>query len=636
MLGSFRKLANTWPARIFLVILGVSFASWGVADVARRIAGGGNDVVAVVEGHDITPAAFMDEFRADMQRYAERFPDPSQIPASLRIEVAEQTLTKMVTQQALADQAHRMGIVVPDQQVRDAVFAMPDFQGPDGKFNRNILLQTLAGHSMTEAHFLDLVRMDIRQNQLLNTVAASAAPSKLLTDLVYKYVNEKRLADVLVLPFIGQPLPGAPPDAVLRRYDDNNPKRYSAPEYRHVKVVILSPDSIGRGLTVPDSDMQAWFGQHKAEFVAPEKRSLQVITTDTEAEAAALAAQWKAGADWDAMQAAARAAHATPVALDNATPDQIPSPDLAAAAFAAVPQAVTGPIKQPLGYYVLRVASVTPARNPSFESLRPVIRDRVAAEKAMDLIDARAQKLQDLFAGGAKIDEVPADLGATGAEGTLDSQGNTPEGTPAPIPAAADLRQQIVAAAFAAKIGDPIQPTEGPNHSWYAVSVDKIIPPARKPFDQIRDQLLLDWQRDQVHRHQEVEATRLLQLVKSGQSLTNAAWGSGLQVTRTPPLVRNRPQAGMKAQMVQTLFTLAPGQATMAETEKGFVVAQMVQVVAPDAKADSSGLAQTQAGLKQALHDDYVQMYALALKDAAQPTIRPDVVESLITQQPGQ
>jgi len=636
MLASFRKLANTWPARIFLVILGVSFASWGVADVARRIAGGGNDVVAVVEGHDITPTAFMTEFQSDMQRYAQRFPDPSQIPAPLRLQVAEQTLTKMVTQQALADQAHRMGIAVPDQQVRDAVFAMTDFQGPDGKFNRNLLLQALASHSMTEAHFLDLIRMDIRQNQLLNTVAASAAPSKLLTDLVYKYVNEKRLADVLVLPFIGQPLPGAPADAVLRRYYDNNPAHYSSPEYRHVKVVILSPDSIGRGLTVSDSDMQAWFTQHKAEFVAPEKRSLQVITTDTESAAAALAAQWKAGADWDAMQAAAKAAHATPVALDNATPDQIPSPDLATAAFAAVPEAVTGPIKQPLGFYVLRVAAVTPARNPSFESLRPVIRDRVAADKALDLIDARAQKLQDLFAGGAKIDEVPTDLGATGAEGTLDAQGNTPEGTPAPIPAAPDLRQQIVAAAFAAKIGDPIQPAEGPNHSWYAVSVDKIIAPTRKPFDHVRDEVLLDWQRDQVHRHQDVEATRLLQLVKSGQSLTNAAWGSGLQVTRTPPLARNKPQAGMTAQMVQTLFTLAPGQATMAETEKGFVVAQLVQVVAPDAKADPSGLSQTEDGLKQALHDDYVQMYAIALKDAAQPTIRADVVENLITQQPGQ
>jgi hypothetical protein len=29
-------------------------------------------------------------------------------------------------------------------------------------------------------------------------------------------------------------------------------------------------------------------------------------------------------------------------------------------------------------------------------------------------------------------------------------------------------------------------------------------------------------------------------------------------------------------------------------------------------------------------------MYAIALKDAAQPTIRADVVENLITQQPGQ
>ena len=48
----------------------------------------------------------------------------------------------------------------------------------------------------------------------------------------------------------------------------------------------------------------------------------------------------------------------------------------------------------------------------------------------------RANKVDDLLASGAPLDELPGDLGLAGVTGTLDAQGNTPDGTPAPIPGA--------------------------------------------------------------------------------------------------------------------------------------------------------------------------------------------------------
>ena len=357
-----------------------------------------------------------------------------------------------------------------------------------------------------------------------------------------------------------------------------------------------------------------------------------MITTGSAGVAATLAAQWRAGAGWDAMQDAAKKAGATAVPLDDATQDQVPSPELARAAFSAASGAVVGPVVEPLGTYVLRVSSITPARNPDFGAVKDGVRAKLAAERAADLIDARAQKQHALFAGGAKIDEVPADLGATGAAGTLDAQGHTPDGSPAPIPAAPDARQAIIDAAFKTNPGDAITPTEGPSHTWFAVAVDSITKPAKKPFDQVRDQVLADWRADQVHHTQETEAAHILTLVKSGQSLANAAWGSGRQVARTPPLARGRPQPGVPAELSQRLFTLAPNEATMIETNAGLVVAQLAQVIPPDPHTDTAGLSQAREGLTRALRDDYVQMYATAVRDAAKPVVRPNVVMGLVLQ----
>jgi peptidyl-prolyl cis-trans isomerase D len=631
MLSTLRHFAGTWPARIFFIILGVSFASWGIADVVRNIGHGGN-AVAVVDGHDITPAEFQQEFQAGWRRVAERFPDPSQIPPQMRQSVAQQTLDRLVTQQALGDEIRRLSLAVPDSAVRDAVFAMQAFQGPDGKFSRPQFQQLLQSNGFTEARFLELERKDLAQNELLGAVQANAAPSSLLVGLVYDYVNEKRQADTVFLPFAGQAVPADPGDATLHRFYDNNKPRYTAPEYRHIHVVVLSPQTIGRGLTLSDADMHAWYEQHQAEFNAPEKRSLQVITAATRDAAQTLATQWQAGTSWDAIQAAAKAVGATAVELDDSTRAGVPSPELAKAAFAAPQDVVTGPIQEPLGFQLVRVTKIDPARHPSFADLADTIRERLGSERALDVIDARAQKLQDLFAGGAKIDEVPADMGAAGASGTLDAQGNTLDGSPAPLPAKDELRQQILATAFKTNPGDPIQPIEGPKHAWYAVTVDSVTKPALKPFDQVRAQVLSDWQHDRIRHTQEAEAARLLALVKGGQTLTSAAWGSGLSVNRTPPLSRNRPQNGISAELIQKIFTLPVGQATMIETNDGFIVASVATITRPDPKTDPDGVAQAKTGITNALRDDYFASYAQALRNAAKPTVNAQLVESLIQQ----
>jgi peptidyl-prolyl cis-trans isomerase D len=631
MLSTLRHFSGTWPARIFFLILGASFASWGIADVVRNL-GAGRGGIATVGGHDITPAEFQEEFQIGWRRAIARFPDPSQVPPDMRHSVAQQTLDKLVTQQALTDEVRRLGLSVPDSAVRQAVFSTKGFAGPDGSFSRQTFLQVLQSNGLTEARYLDLVRQDLAQNQLLGAVQASASPPGLLTDLVFTYMNETRQADTVLLAFAGQTPPADPGDAVLRRFYDNDAARYTSPEYRHIKAVVLSPETIGRTLPLTDAELKAWYAQHQAEFKAPEKRSLQVITASSAESAKALASQWEAGASWEQVQQAAKSAGASAVALDDSARTAVPSPELAKAAFAAELDHVTGPIQEPLGYQIVRVTKIDPARNPGFADLADTIRQRLGAEQAADLIDARAQKLQDLFAGGAKIDEVPADLGAAGAAGSLDAQGNTLEGTAAPLPAKGDLRQQIIATAFKTNPGDPIQPTEGPAHAWFAVAVDSVTKPALKPFDQVRAQVLADWQQAQIRRAQETEAAKLLTLVKGGQTLTNAAWGSGLTVSRTPPLERNRPADGIPAELIQRIFALRLGQATMVETNAGFVVASVAAIIKPDPKRDAGGFTQAQTGLTNALRDDVFITYAQALRTAAKPTVNASALEGLIQQ----
>jgi len=634
MLGFFRKLAGTWPARIFFIALAAAFVGWGVSSKVN-LTGGDANSVATVGGKSIAAQDFNQAFREDMQRVAQRYPDPTQIPAEVRQSVANQTLERLITQQALDIEAKDMGLAAPDAAVQDEITAMPAFAGMDGKFDHNQYLQVLSQHSLTPQRFQDLIRMDVAKNQILKTVTAGATPSDLMVNLVYGYLYQTRSADLVSFPFKSYPAPAAPSDATLQRYAANNVARYTSPEYRRIKAVILSPATIGRGMNLSDADLHAWFEAHKSEFQSPEKRSLQVITTGTKETAQALADAWKAGASWDAMQASAKAKGATATELDNTTSAAIPAPELAKAAFAALLDSVTGPIEEPLGFQVVRVTSVTPAKHPTYADLADTVRTRLGEERAADLIDERAQKLQDLFAGGSHIDEVPADMGAAGAEGTLDAQGNKQDGGRAPIPAPDNVRTQLIADAFKAAKSDTTQLVEGPDHVWYAVAVQDIIKPEVKPFETIRAQVLADWQAAQVRKQSETDATKLMTLVNGGQSIATAAWGSGHQVQRTPPLTRNKAIRGVPVELIQVIFTLKKGQATMVETSEGFLVAALAEITRPDPKSDPSALSDVRTGLTHALQDDILVSYGTAVRDAAHPGVNSKVFEQ-VTKTPGE
>ena len=182
--------------------------------------------------------------------------------------------------------------------------------------------------------------------------------------------------------------------------------------------------------------------QRMQEFVAPAKRSAEVITAPDEAKAQALAAQWKGGADWTAMQAAAQKSGASAVALDDATQPEFPDAALAKAVFAAAPDAVSAPVKGALGL-VRDAGHQGDARQAkSFEQVKGDLRNRVLAEKATDLMYERANKIDNLLGNGTPFDQLPGDLGTGRRRGHDGCQGDTSAGTPAPIPGPPALRSR--------------------------------------------------------------------------------------------------------------------------------------------------------------------------------------------------
>jgi peptidyl-prolyl cis-trans isomerase D len=635
MITAFRRMLDTWVARGFFLIMVFAFISWGVGDVIRLI--GTTTWAAKVGGQTIEGPQLQEAYQRQMAQATRNLPSGQEPTPEMRASVANEALQQLIAQAALSQELQRLRIVTPDPAVRQAIFAMPAFRGANGQFDRQTFEAVLRTNSLSEPRFLEMMRGDLAQRQLVEAIGAGAATPEVMLLPLFQGQFEKRSADTVEFPLAAAPPPPAPAEAQLQRWYDNHPDQYSTPEFRRIKAIVLSPETLAKDIPINDADLTAAYEQHKSEYVQPAKRSAEVISVQEEAKAKELEATWRGGADWAAMQKATDAAGGSAITLDDATEQEFPDADLGRTVFAATPDTVTPPAKGALGWHVVRVIKVTPGSEQSFDAVKDALRQQVLASKAADVMYDRANKVDNVIGSGAGLDEMPSDLGLAGVAGTLDAQGNTADGTPAPIPGPSELKAAMIKAAFEAQKGDPLRlvevqtPSTG-GSAYYALSVEDVLPPAVKPFDSVKEQVTTDWTRDAQRHAQEQAAAKLLTALKGGQSLADAAAVAGVTVRRTPLITRGGTAEGIPPQLAQVLFGLKPGEPTMVETTDGFVVAVPAEIIEADPKSDPTGYGQVREAVTRSISSDIANVFADALRTRAAPSINQPIVDNVIGQ----
>jgi peptidyl-prolyl cis-trans isomerase D len=625
MLAALRRSLDTWPVRLLFLGLVAAFVFWGVA--ARIDLTGGVPPVAHVAGQAIDLAQVQQAYQRQMQQVQRSLPAGEQPTEAIRKAVAAEALDQLITSTAVDTAIRGMGIIVPRDALQQAIWSIPAFHGPSGQFDPATFQSVLDRNNIPQAQFLDLMRGQLARTQFFGALRSGIVSPDVLSNIVYAYRGESRVADAVTVLAAAQPAPPAPTEADLQRWYADHPADYQAPEYRRIRAVVLSPQTLASGITVSEADIAAEFKREAADLAKPEQRSVDIVTAPDAAKAQAIADAWKGGADWTAVQALARKDGATPLSLTDTARDAFPTANLADAAFAAKEGDIVGPIAGVTGSVVLRVTKVSPAVTPTLAELHDEIKQALIARQAGDMMDTRAGKIDDLLAGGAALASLPGDLGLGAVEGTLDAQGMTPDGKPAPIPGDGALRQALVAEAFRDKPGDPPklieapQAADGSSTGYFALEVQSITPAAAKPFVAVAKQVADDWTQDQRRHAAETVAAKLLTAVNAGATLSDAAAKDGLSVARLPPVTRSTPVPAFPPTLLDPLFATRQGQATMAATPDGFVVAQLVTVNDPDPTKDVAGYAKLREDIAGTIDTDLENVVTQALRERGKPDI---------------
>ncbi|MXV36301.1 MULTISPECIES: peptidylprolyl isomerase [unclassified Saccharibacter] len=598
-------VVDTWIGRvialaIFVAFIGLSGSFMGLSGGLGGMSPG--DITQI--GHyKITPRDFA---RSIQQRLG--YLQQSGVPLSaLRSPAAQQevsfeSLRDLLTLKGAQLAGERNGVTPSDELIRQTVFSMPEFRDAQGHFSADKMNQLLQSNGLQHQDLIEQVRQSKTAQATMFGLAQHVTVPKAELDQMVRFYTEARKVDLIQLPFSAGKVPSQPSDAQLKRFYDNHPWLFKEPEYRHARIVVLLPSKV----EVTDDVVRAIYKQRTRDYNQPETRSVEVLGFDNEATAQKAAHSWQEGATWESIQKAFP--QAIPATLPNARPEDLPDEALAKAAFSAHSGQVMAPVKTAMGWSVVHVTSITAPHQVSYEQAAPEIRAEVQKAEPSVVPSQHMQAFQEAVAGSTELDKIPADIGAVPVEGTLDAQGMTAEGSPAPLPGDEATRKAIVQQVFSQAKGDYPHVVSLPNGGGFAVVVENVQPGQQKAFDTVRADVTTAWQEEQQKRAQEARATALYQSAKK-DGLQHALSGQPEEANlrKDERFSRLQKRSDMPELINRAALNQNVGQTAMLQEGSSFWLVQVTGSAAPATGEQEAVRQRVEQQLLQGLQGDLIE-----------------------------
>lgn len=628
MLLFLRSTVSKIAIKVLFVVLVASFAVWGIGDIFQI--GIRSSAPIEVGPIEIGPAELQNEYRRQFSQLQARYGGSLDTETANALGLDDRVVNDLVARTLVAVYTHRTGMRVDDETVRRAIQNDPVFRNEAGQFDRGRFDAWLRQTGMSEGALVARLRNDIARTQLTSSLVAGIYVPTTLVNAVHSYRSEARVAETLRIAAADVTGIPEPDEAALAAFHQENADRYQAPEWRAVTLVRLSPESLADEISIPEEEVAAAFESRKAEFDQPERRHLEQIVFADELTAKGAAEEARSGVEF--AEIARKATGGEPIDLGTVDKQGLAGlfPQLADAAFAVPDSGISDPIETALGWHVVRVLSVEPAREATLAEHRDQIAHDLALQQATDSIVSIANQFEDELAGGATLEEAASklDLEVTRIS-ALDVQGKDAEGASVPP---AEAEPSLAATAFETAEGELSSLVDAADGGYYVLRVDAVTPAAVRPLEAVRDRVREDWRAAQRAKAAQERAAGIVERLQGGASMAEIASELGQEVKTSNAVTRDGSDAAawLDSGAVAKLFTLEQGGVAAAPAGDDQVIMRLAEIRQPGPTDQPTVVSQINDSLRGAMAADLVNGFMAAVQQEIPVSIDRASIENLL------
>lgn len=531
------KLREGAQGKVAKVILGLIILSFALAGVGSYLNGPARTAPATVNGNDISAPALENAYRNERARMesqmGEAFNQLAANPDYMK-QFRRGVLDRLIDQALIDDKARSLGLRVSDEQIKQAIVAMPEF-AENGKFSNDRYLQLIRRAGMTPEMFGDSLRQDMVRQQLMGAVLGSEFALKGEAEQLDRLYNQTRDLRLIRLAASAYVDGIEVSDAEVEQFYKANSARFMKDETVKVDYLLLDAANLGKNIKVTEQDAQDYYDQHQDLFQRPERRQVAHVLIPfgkdekaAEQKAEAVLAKAKAGDDFAALAKADSSD--TFSAKKGGELDWfekgVMDPAFEKAAFALAKAGdLSAVVKSPFGFHIIKLLGVEPAKTKPFVDVMSDTIARLQSEKAKEQFFAEQQKMADSsFENPDSLDLTAEAMGLQVQSTGYFSQADAP----APL-----NDPKVLSVAFSEQLRD-----DNTNSDVIELADGKALvlhimghqPKAAKPLAEVKEQVITAIKHDKASEVARGKAQGLLDKLKAGENVQADLTALGLKV----------------------------------------------------------------------------------------------------------
>ena len=631
MLEALRKGAKTWVAAIFIGLLVLSFAVWGIADI---FGGFGVQTIAEIGDRKVTAQDYQTAYNNEMRRLAYRFGRRLTTEEAQAFGIEQRVVQRLINMASIDSHASDLRIDVADETIMENLRNDPNFKSSTGQFSPARFRQLLAQAGLSEAAYVAEQRDTLVRQQLAEAFTGEISVPNAFLDAENNYRNESRILSFLTLPMsaLGEV---TPPDATaVKTYYDEHPGAFTAPEFRQVELLVVSPDTIKDTVEITDEDVRADYDANVDRYTTPERRTIEQIPFPDKVTADKALADITAGKSFADVAKEAGVTESD-LALGTKSLKELADQTIAKAAFALKENEVSAPVEGTFTTVLLRVTKIEPGNVKTFDEVKDELRDQLARDKAAGEVQNLYDAIEDERAAGNSLAEIAQKMNVTlRMIKALDRQGRDAEGNEV-----ADLpnRAEFIRGVFEGDIGVESNALEGAEGAFIWFDIAGITQAALKPFDTVRADAEKAALEDKKRRLLRELGDKTLEELRGGKSLEAVATPLELKVTKTGELTRTGTADGLPSAALSQAFAMSIGKfgAAWNDARDGRVLFKLEDIVAAKSPSDDDQK-QTSERIATQLGNDLMDQYAAALRTRYDASVNQQALDYAAGRGPAQ
>jgi len=575
MLTAFRKFAKSKWAIGLLVILALALLIGGgsqMGDVLNSF--GPKHVIAAGDRSIDAP-----EFRADLDRIR----DQAQERAG-RALTYEELIGGGQLAAYLAQQSERLGFMAwatgagirPGKElVLRQIRQIPAFfDSVTGRFDETQYREALGRNNATPERFEQEMRDEIVTRHYGSAVGAGLRLPRVYGAVLANQALETRDGRWFVVTQAMAGTAGAPTDAQLNTFIQQNAAQLRLPEFRSASVVLFDSPTDGQG-EITEARIEERFNFRRDALSQPETRTFVTLTAPNKAAADRIAAALRAGQTPDAVGSAN---NLQPTAFTDRPRSAVTDPAVAAAVFGMTANQISDPIQARVGFVVAKLTGITPGRPSTLADVRSQIIDELRQEDRRAAVYRRVEAYDKARKDGKTLDAAVAEVGArilTVPRVTRDGRSMVQPNFRAP--------PQLLEAMWKLGRNGESEVMEAGQGEYFVVRLNEIVPPALPSLSdaRFRAELASNWIARENNRLLSTRANALAARVRGGEDIVAVARSAGATL-QTGSNIGAQDQTHGQG-VTNGLFTTPRGQIfSQQQAADSFVIGRTDGITAPN------------------------------------------------------